>query len=711
MLFAAVVDTGRYHSVLEDTLTTISTSIKVCWYYDTIGSNIMSSHDDNITGMNDNTKEESGNEDHTAQDVDEGYGGNTNNNNNNDNINSNNDNMNNNEDQTNDGDGTSSHYMEGYTPLNFNMNALAGSGMLLDDDSSDSDNDNDDNYISNNIMDGEFDTGYYHNLDGPPKRLNGVKDNVMLGFSTMPPDDDDEDNNDISSNNIDDSGNSEHINSVSESLDIPADFQLLAEQALRGLEVEHISTLERSMDSMVNTTTTATADLPPSDMTSASNDDTKQSSTDLFEATFPSIDEDNEMQLNDDQKASSLAFATSSTQALEQDISRPITLPKIHLKQPKGMQSSRPMDVNAIQKAMKSIRLKSPQLATTLDEGSSTSFSTSTAHTATDAALNTIIKSTISSIETSQQQQQQKLASHAIIPLGPLAAFRRNTPKAQSASSNLTRSATLSDAVLRLWPIITFRRKMRTMGLSGTIITNPSSSQSTTTLVIHIIGADGVECSSEELVRKSVGSFVRWIDAALSSGVLSHEKTARLEVVAQLDRIDSLLIEFSGPNMPSVLVGKDMDLLPDKMKSSNGGLISAKATFQQREYHEDSTGDNNTTADLVIAFNAGIWGYDSWKPTIASMMSSASSGRPGIGETLFIITAYTVEECEDDAEVIAQVVEETALSKKNNTSILGRQVWGPESNQFASRLERKTASAPPGRKYFENGAWQAWLLG
>ena len=95
----------------------------------------MSSHDDNITGMN---KKESGNEDCTTQEDNdissshEGYGGNTNNNN----IN----NDNNIEDQTDD-QGTSSHYMEGYTPLNFNMNALAGSGMLLDDNSSDSDND------------------------------------------------------------------------------------------------------------------------------------------------------------------------------------------------------------------------------------------------------------------------------------------------------------------------------------------------------------------------------------------------------------------------------------------------------------------------------------------------------------------------------------------------------------------------------------------
>mmetsp|Transcript_8415 Transcript_8415/g.14256 ORF Transcript_8415/g.14256 Transcript_8415/m.14256 type:complete len:102 (-) Transcript_8415:61-366(-) len=98
------------------------------------------------------------------------------------------------------------------------------------------------------------------------------------------------------------------------------------------------------------------------------------------------------------------------------------------------------------------------------------------------------------------------------------------------------------------------------------------------------------------------------------------------------------------------------------------------------------------------------------------------SNHSRIGKTLFIITAYTVEECEDDAEVITEVIEEVAARRKllladaetkdtAGTTPIGRQLWAPEPNPFSSRLERKTASAPPGRKYFENGAWQAWLLG
>ena len=232
------------------------------------------------------------------------------------------------------------------------------------------------------------------------------------------------------------------------------------------------------------------------------------------------------------------------------------------------------------------------------------------------------------------------------------------------------------------------------------------------TLILHILGADGVECSSAESVRKSVGPFVRWMDAALHSGALGESK---LNGVATqpllLLEIDSILIEFSGPNMPSALVGDVLDLLSNSNNAPSVRLTSAKAIFQHREYHEvRSCDDDAPSADIAVAFNAGIWGYDSWKPTIASMSSPDNDTCSGIGKTIFVITAYTIEECEDDADVVANVVEEIQSSQKSHAGSIARQLW-IETNPFSSRCERITASAPPGRKYFENGAWQAWLLG
>jgi hypothetical protein len=48
------------------------------------------------------------------------------------------------------------------------------------------------------------------------------------------------------------------------------------------------------------------------------------------------------------------------------------------------------------------------------------------------------------------------ITSHGIVTAGPLATFRRSTPKAQAASANLMRRAALSETVLQLWSLIFF---------------------------------------------------------------------------------------------------------------------------------------------------------------------------------------------------------------------------------------------------------------
>ena len=72
---------------------------------------------------------------------------------------------------------SSSYLMEGYTPLNFNMNAMA----MAEEDGNineDSDSNMSDNGNNNDDMDGDVfaSGGYYHMMGAPPKRLNGVKD-------------------------------------------------------------------------------------------------------------------------------------------------------------------------------------------------------------------------------------------------------------------------------------------------------------------------------------------------------------------------------------------------------------------------------------------------------------------------------------------------------------------------------------------------------
>jgi hypothetical protein len=579
------------------------------------------------------------------------------------------------------------HFTEGYTPLDFNMNEL----VSMRDDGSNSDDD--DSIIGEDMNDDDDPIvyGQYHPIGAATRRLNGVKDGVLVGYHwprTRDGDGESIHHADASDGNDDDDPS--HGNSSShpplESEDVPVDFRLLADQALLGLEVEHSSTLERS---------TITAD-----SCYAVSCDDRSTENAIAETSFPTISIDDlcdgeNMRTCDRTIADSYAASTESA-IPESEEGTTISI------------TSKPMDVDAIKKALQSIRLKSPQLATNLDAGASSSSLAGVAHAATDAALDSVLDATSRAIEHSRRQQY---ASHGIIPAGPLAAFRRSTPKAHAASANLSRSATLSEAVLRLWPLVCFRKKMAAIGIGQ--IPPQHANRNSKTLTIHLLGADGVECSSAESVRKSVGSFVRWMDAALHSGALGESKVNGITTRHQLIEIDSLLIEFSGPNIPNALVGDVMDLLSHS-NAPRLKLISAKATFQQQQYHEirSCTGENDAPIiDIAVAFNAGIWGYESWKPTIALMSSPDKDASSGIvGKTLFIITAYTKEECEDDADVIANVTEEILSKTNHSCGSIARQLW-IETNPFSSRCERFTASAPPGRKYFENGAWQAWLLG
>jgi len=111
-------------------------------------------------------------------------------------------------------------------------------------------------------------------------------------------------------------------------------------------------------------------------------------------------------------------------------------------------------------------------------------------------------------------------------------------------------------------------------------------------------------------------------------------------------------------------------------------------------------------ADLAIAFNAGVWGYREWKTTIEYMVQQKQS-------VPFVFTAYTLEEAEDDYDVIQQAVAEAASTDDNNNdriSACSCCSWEPEANPFSSREDRYTATAVPGRQYRENAAWQGWLL-
>jgi hypothetical protein len=463
---------------------------------------------------------------------------------------------------------SASYMMEGYTPLNFNMNELA-----LGDDS-DSDN--------SRAEAGEhmFTTGYYQLAPSENRRVNGVK--THAGEFTSQVDED--------------SGGNQESDSDSEGI-VPLNFEALAEQALRGLDEEHRVTLESCdlEDSKAPIAAAATScsfecKTDKAHCTKKSAAAEESDDKPIFEATFPpaeiTADASNEQ-----------AAAGSGTRKFPAARMIDKSYSKVQTKQ------SKIIDSNAIKEAMKAIRQTAPKLASTLDERSSASSTAAAYKTASRASYNSMINSTCQAIKSKQNNlnEEQKLLSHPIIPSGPLAAFRRNTAKARSAAHNMSRSATLSEAIYRLWPLICFRKKLSVLSESVWSSTEHQQPiQDTPSLTIHIIGADGVECSSEDSVRNSVGAFVRWLDAALKCGALSDSLFA---ATPNNDAGVVLTIEFSGPNMPVEMVGTTINLLPQPQSNpAQRGLAAAICEFHRCEYH-----DSPKAADMTVAFNAGIW--------------------------------------------------------------------------------------------------------
>jgi len=111
-------------------------------------------------------------------------------------------------------------------------------------------------------------------------------------------------------------------------------------------------------------------------------------------------------------------------------------------------------------------------------------------------------------------------------------------------------------------------------------------------------------------------------------------------------------------------------------------------------YHELPALSQNYPPDLCIAFNAGIWGYDYWLPTLDYIAFGMSKAVP------FVITAYNAMEADDDEDRIITELSERHVGKEN---LRIKWLWGVETNPFHSNISRP--STHTGETLTENACW------
>ena len=290
-----------------------------------------------------------------------------------------------------------------------------------------------------------------------------------------------------------------------------------------------------------------------------------------------------------------------------------------------------------------------------------------------------------------QQNQSQPNHPHKLIPTTSYKAFHESNPTAESrlASAHLSRSATLAEAVVRLSLLSSFQGDL---------------------ILIDIVGVDQVECESVLTIQNTFQPFVMWPD----DYVLSSQWDRKIRVHFRL--IGRELFTTTTTN------GLVIDLLDSSSRQSPSLL--ATATCHSGVYHEfleetcregsdlDILG-GRTIPDLAVAFNAGIWGYREWADTIQHLArqqhyTTSRLAIDGGDESCshrglpMVVTAYTLDECQEDQEVISQSI---ASMGDARAEIL----WESERNPFGSQVIRETKGST--QDYRENAYWQAWSLG
>jgi hypothetical protein len=274
--------------------------------------------------------------------------------------------------------------------------------------------------------------------------------------------------------------------------------------------------------------------------------------------------------------------------------------------------------------------------------------------------------------------------THSLIPSSFLHFFRNphSSLEAREATHQLSRSATLAQALVRFDLL-----------------------QSQPALTIHILGGDAtVECASIDTVRQVYSPLIQWIGAHVEC-----PESVRLVVV--------------GPDVPAAMTTSPvtLDTASDEASSAatRNRLQQATVHCYSALYHDwIQAGQPQARPDLVVAFHAGMWGYDSWLPTLRYLAAPRHGGdeEHAIATTTtgtdlwaelnmlpLLVTSYTIEEALDDYDVIR-----TTMTTESGS--LCKCCWEPELNPFGSRLPRVTETALPGRDYRENSAWQAWRL-
>ena len=163
-------------------------------------------------------------------------------------------------------------------------------------------------------------------------------------------------------------------------------------------------------------------------------------------------------------------------------------------------------------------------------------------------------------------------------------------------------------------------------------------------------------------------------------------------------------VSLVGPNVP-----KDDDAVWSSSSSGRSAKEVRVAERERRLFHEKERGlttkkereregrdeqqqqqqqqhDDTCEYDIAFAFNAGVWGYDSWTESLRRAVERYP-------KMPVVVTAYSMKECEMDEDCVREAFEEEEI----------RFVWEAKENKHHGE---KVGGEENGR---ENSAWMCFV--
>jgi hypothetical protein len=183
-----------------------------------------------------------------------------------------------------------------------------------------------------------------------------------------------------------------------------------------------------------------------------------------------------------------------------------------------------------------------------------------------------------------------------------------------------------------------------------------------------LIGCEGVEFSGFERFLREYDDVVKCLEDA---------------------SVQNLHIGLIGPNLGEYAGRSNHTMIRTSGLKIN--IFTRGSYYHDFQQSSDDADGGFATPDILVLYNPGLWGYDSWIPTLESFKN--------LHNCAILVTSFTLEEGEDDSDTI-----ESSLG----SALLWQ--WEVEQNPYASTVQLDRSCAVEGRLYFDNFAWQCFSI-